>query len=83
MSKYQDIYEERSKRMIENRTVVITYIQRIRRADGTENEIDEMLKFIEDNVLDPSVSNLLFWDDRNLTAEEIYDIAMSYKPIIF
>lgn len=48
----------------------------------TQEENDELLlKFIE-NVPDPNASDLFFSiENENLTADEIVDKALSYKPI--
>jgi hypothetical protein len=37
---------------------------------------------LEKSVPHPEVSDLIFWDDRNLTAEEIVEEALSYQPIM-
>ena len=51
--------------------------------DGTEEEIDEMMDALEFSVLDPEVSDLIFHPDgKELTAEEVVDKALAYKPII-
>ncbi|WP_283809039.1 hypothetical protein [Tumebacillus amylolyticus] len=41
-----------------------------------------MIELLERNVLHPEVSDLIFWDKRELKAEEIVDEALAYKPII-
>lgn len=45
----------------------------------TEKEIDKLTKILEQNVPDPEVSNLIYYNE--LTPEEIVDKALSYKPI--
>ena len=47
--------------------------------DRTEEEIDQLIDQLERNVPHPEVSDLIYYDD--LTAEEIVDKALSYKPI--
>jgi hypothetical protein len=64
-----------------NRTQLIELVNRIINVEGTEEEIDDMLTLLEENVLDPEVSKLIYWNDEELTAEEIVDKALSYKPI--
>jgi hypothetical protein len=39
------------------------------------------MTLLEENVPDPEVSNLIYWNDEELTAEKIVDKALSYKPI--
>jgi hypothetical protein len=79
---YENIYKQREQKLKDNKDLVISYIKKVLRGIGTEKEIDHMINFIEENTLDPSIINLIFWDDRDLTAEQIYDIAMNYKPIV-
>ncbi|GAB1856940.1 hypothetical protein MHTCC0001_17760 [Flavobacteriaceae bacterium MHTCC 0001] len=45
----------------------------------TEKEIDELLEVLKQNVPDPEVSDLIYYDE--LTPEQIVDKALSYKPI--
>lgn len=56
-------------------------VDKIIKVEGTEEEIDKMLDFLQSNVSYPGVSNLIYWNDENLTAEQIVDKALSYKPI--
>ena len=45
----------------------------------SEQEIEDMIVELEKGVIDPNISDYIFWDD--LTPEEIADKALSYKPI--
>ena len=45
----------------------------------SEQEIEDMMIELEKGVIDPNISDYIFWDD--LTPEEIADKALSYKPI--
>lgn len=45
----------------------------------TEKEIDKLMDILKQNVPNPDVSDLIYWND--LTPEEIIDRALSYKPI--
>ncbi|MBD1262559.1 bacteriocin immunity protein [Maribacter polysiphoniae] len=45
----------------------------------TEKEIDQLLDILKQNVPDPEVSDLIYWND--LSPEEIIDKALTYKPI--
>jgi hypothetical protein len=60
---------------------VILLIARLMNGEGTEKEADEMISVLKQHVPDPNVSNLIFWSDEEYTPEEIYEKAMSYKPI--
>lgn len=60
---------------------VILLIARLMNGEGTEQEADEMISVLKQHVPDPHVSDLIFWSDEEYTPEEIYEKAMSYKPI--
>ena len=45
----------------------------------TEAEIDDLIKKLKDGTTDPQITNYIFYDE--LTAEEIADKALAYKPI--
>ena len=45
----------------------------------TEDEINRLVEKLESGVIDPNISDYIFWDD--LTPEQIADKALSYKPI--
>jgi len=52
----------------------------------TDKHQDFYLQLLEKNILDPAISDLIFWPsqrgyDRELSAEEIVEIALNYKPI--
>jgi hypothetical protein len=62
---------------------LVTYLMS---AQGTEEEQSAALKELEARVLHPRVSALIYWPnhegfDRELTPEEVVDVALSYKPI--
>ena len=64
------------------REELIRLVQRIMNAEGTEEEIDAMIHLLERSVPHPEVADLIFWNKELLTAEEVVDRALSYKPII-
>lgn len=54
---------------------------------GTEAQQENWLRQVEQSVPDPEVSNLIYWSDASgpghaITAVEIVDAALSYKPIL-
>ena len=62
---------------------LVTYLMS---ADGTADEQDAALKELEARVLHPRVSALIFWPsregfDRELTPDEVVDVALAYRPI--
>lgn len=40
-----------------------------------------MLEVVERNVPHPEVSNLIYWNEKDLSPEQIIDIALAYKPM--
>ncbi|MBE9917911.1 hypothetical protein G8C92_28325 [Paenibacillus donghaensis] len=60
---------------------LLELVEKIMQADGSEQEIDEMIDVLERNVPHPQVSDLIFWNEKELTPEEIIEEAMNYKPI--
>ena len=63
-----------------NREELIQLVDRIMKCEGTEEEQDALLALLENNILDPQVSNYIFYE--NNTPEEVVDKALAYKPII-
>ena len=62
------------------REQIIETVKRIKACKyASEAEADGDILLLEKGVLDPEISNYIFWD--NLTPEEIADKALSYKPI--
>ncbi|WP_291581483.1 bacteriocin immunity protein [Clostridium sp. UBA6640] len=63
------------------REELISLVSKIVECEGTEEEIDEMIEVVERNVPHPEVSDLIYWNEKDLTPEQIVDIALAYKPI--
>jgi hypothetical protein len=73
------------------RDELIEIVDKLIRCDpADEAEQDRLLWLFEANVLHPRASNLIFFPDhelgpeyegRVLTAEQVVDIALAYKPI--
>jgi hypothetical protein len=61
------------------REELIELVKKIMNAEGTEEEIHANIMLFKDNVSHPSPANLIYHDD--LTAEEVVDRALSYRPI--
>ena len=59
---------------------IIEIVTRIQKCDyNSEAEADRDIALLEKGVLDPYITNYIFWDD--LTPEEIADKALSYNII--
>lgn len=67
--------------MLLSREEIIDLIEEITDISGkTEEQIDSLLKKLKSGVLDPEISDYIFWS--NMSPEEIADKALSYKPIL-
>lgn len=70
----------------DERAELVRWVTFLMSAEGTEQEQDAALKALESRVLHPRVSDLIFWPsqegfDRELTAEEVVDLALAYQAI--
>lgn len=61
------------------REEMIALVEKIKKCQGSEKEIDEMIELLERNVSDPEVTNYIFYEEN--TPEEVVDKALAYKPI--
>ena len=68
-----------SKRL--TREELIDLVNKIIECEGSEEEIDEMIEIVKRNVPHPEISDLIYWNEEELTPEQIVDKALNYKPI--
>ena len=62
------------------REQIIEIVKRIQACKyASEADADRDIELLENGVLDPYISDYIFYDD--LTPEEIADKALAYKPI--
>lgn len=61
------------------RKELIELIEKIQRSEGTEEEADNDIDTLCNSVTDPQAANYIF--QENLSAEEIADKILDYKPI--
>ncbi|QGQ48443.1 bacteriocin immunity protein [Metabacillus sediminilitoris] len=45
----------------------------------SDEEVSEYIDILEDNVPHPAPSDLIFWNDEDLSPEEVVEIALAYK----
>jgi hypothetical protein len=45
----------------------------------SDEEVSEYIDILEKNVPHPAPSDLIFWNDEELSPEEIVEIALNYK----
>ena len=60
---------------------LINLVKRIIQVDGSEEEINEMINVLKKNVPHPSVTDLIFYSEDDMTAEEIIEKALSHPSI--
>ncbi|KPV56315.1 e9imm peptide [Paenibacillus sp. A3] len=65
-----------------SREELIGLVEQVMQCSGEEWEMDIWLDMITSSVADPSISDYIFWSDEDLSAEEIVDKALAYKPIL-
>lgn len=63
-----------------DRLQLIDLVKRIMACDGTEQQVDQWLQMVKQNVPDSNVSDLIYHSEREMTAEEIVDAALAFKP---
>jgi hypothetical protein len=66
-----------------NRDELIELVERIRSGDGSEDQEDQWVVDLKAAVADPRIADYIFWDksDPPLTADQIVDRALAYRPI--
>ena len=64
-----------------NKQQLIQMVQKIMDCEDDEDTIDDLIEILEESVPHPALSDLIYWppNDEELSAEEIVDIALSYK----
>lgn len=70
----------------EQRLELVSQVEFLMSAQGTEEEQSEVLRDLESRVLHPRVSDLIFWPqnegfDHEPTSSEVVDAALAYRPI--
>ena len=45
----------------------------------SDEEVSEYIEILEQNVPHPAPSDLIFWNDEDLSPEEVVEIALAYK----
>ena len=61
------------------RQELIELIKKIQRSEGTEEEADNNIDLLCRSVADPQEANYIYYEE--LSAEEIADKIINYKPI--
>lgn len=67
---------------MDNRSHLVELVRKLMDAEGSEAELDDMLTELQQQVPHAEISNLIYWDDRDLTPEQIVEEALAARPII-
>jgi hypothetical protein len=65
------------------REEMIALVERLTRGEGEEAEAGDWIERLERSLPNPHISRIIFWpepDEEGLTAEQIVDKAMRYRP---
>jgi len=60
---------------------LIELVRKIMNLEGNEEEIDNMIELLKHSVPHPEVSDLIYRNENELTAEQVVEQALSYKSI--
>lgn len=60
---------------------LIVLVRKIMSCSGSESEIDAWLDQFQASVPHPAVTDLIYYGEREYTAEEIVDLALGYRPV--
>ena len=68
------------------RAELIALVDQIKRAEGTEEELNRLVESFERQVPHPGACDLIYWPSRrglgsDPTSAEIVDAALAYRPI--
>ena len=63
------------------RDEMIALVDRLQRGEGDDTQAGEWLDQLKQSLPHPRISDLIFYSDEELTAEEIVDKALAYRPI--
>ncbi|WP_260632559.1 hypothetical protein [Paenibacillus xylanexedens] len=67
---------------MDNPLHLVELVRKLMDSEGTEAELDDMLTELQQQVPYAEISNLIFWDERDLTPEQIVEEALASRPII-
>ncbi len=65
-----------------DREELVALVETIFRCEASEEKLEEMQGILEKNLIDLELSNYMYWSNPQMTAEEVVDKALAFKPII-
>ncbi len=60
---------------------LVQLVEKIINNEGTDEEIDNWVVIVERSVPMPGITNLIYYSHEKLTAEEVVERALAYRPI--
>lgn len=61
---------------------LVRLVEEIMECEGSEEECDALIEKLKQNVRHPRVTDLIFHPENGeLTAEQVVDAALSYRPL--
>jgi len=61
---------------------LVSLVERIIRAEDSEQILDSLIEKLSCSVSDPNVIDYIYWHTPELSAIEVVEKALAYKPII-
>ncbi|MCY8938855.1 bacteriocin immunity protein [Peribacillus frigoritolerans] len=58
---------------------LVELVNKICNPKQSDEEVSEYIDILEGNVPHPAPSDLIFWNDEDLSPEEVVEIALAYK----
>ena len=65
-----------------NRKELVVLVERLMSGEGAEREVDDILLELKSKVIHPRVIDLIYYCNEEMTAEQIVDKMLEYKPIL-
>ncbi|MGE1102025.1 bacteriocin immunity protein [Peribacillus simplex] len=58
---------------------LVELVNKICNPQLSDEEVSEYIEILEDNIPHPAPSDLIFWNDEDLSPEEVVEIFLAYK----
>ena len=58
---------------------LVELVNKICNSKLSDEEVSEYIEILEDNVPHPAPSDLIFWNEEDLSPEEVVEIALAYE----
>ncbi len=67
---------------ITDKTELVALVQRILEMRYSEEELPDLMDLLKRSTACPSISDLIFYPNQMMSAEQIIETALKYRPII-